>query len=291
MNQDTPQESLFEDPVGLRFRAARERLRWSVESAAQQLKLPVAVIEAVEREDWARLGPAIYARSYVTSYARLLGLPQGLADEAVRGRIEPDLVSSMGSLPPPRRITPRGRGRGPGRLFGVLAAIALLVLAAWALDLRGRVRGWMAPSAPVDAAGMPPPAEAVPAAAPTATPATASGATAATTQQQTGAQVLAAPTTGVAVDAAPGELVLAFRGDSWIEVLGPDGVAVERGLVAAGSTRHFVPAAVGVVTLGDATVVEVSRDGLVLDTGTLDAAKRARFTVSSDGSIHPSAID
>jgi cytoskeletal protein RodZ len=129
------------------------------------------------------------------------------------------------------------------------------------------------------------------AAAPTATPATASGATAATTQQQTGAQVLAAPTTGVAVDATPGELVLAFRGDSWIEVLGPDGVAVERGLVAAGSTRHFVPAAVGVVTLGDATVVEVSRDGLVLDTGTLDAAKRARFTVSSDGSIHPSAID
>ena len=106
MNQDTPQESLFEDPIGLRFRHARERLRWSVESAAQQLKLPVAVIEALEREDWARLGPAIYARSYVTSYARLLGLPQGLADEAVRGRVEPDIVSSMGSMPPPRRITP-----------------------------------------------------------------------------------------------------------------------------------------------------------------------------------------
>jgi cytoskeleton protein RodZ len=290
MNQDTPQESLFEDPIGLRFRAARERLRWSVESVAQQLKLPVAVIDAVEREDWARLGPAIYARSYVTSYARLLGLPQGLADEAVRGRVEPDLVSSMGSLPPPRRITPRGRSRSGGRLLGVVAAVVVLVVAAWALDLPGRVRGWMAPSAPVEAAGVAPPAETITDAAPLAVPAAASGASTVATQQETGGEVLPAPATGSAVDPAPGELVLTFRGDSWVEVLGPDGVAVERGLVAAGSTRHFAPAAIGVVTLGDASMVQVSRDGAVLDAGPLDAAKRARFTVSSDGSIHPSAI-
>jgi cytoskeleton protein RodZ len=287
MNQDTPQESLFQDPIGLRFRHARERLSWSVESAAQQLKLPVAVIEALEREDWARLGPAIYARSYVTSYARLLGLPQGLADEAVRGRAEPDIVSSMGSMPPPRRITPRVRNRGGRRLLGVIAAIALLVLAAWALGLPGRLRGLMAPSTATEA-GTSRPAETAAVAAPEPL---AVDRAAGPTLQAAATGDAPAPGAAAAADAAPGDLVLAFRGDSWIEVLAPDGAAVERGLVAAGSTRHFAPASVGQVTLGDATAVDVSRDGVVLATGALDAAKRARFTVSSDGNIHPSAID
>ena len=56
MNNDTFQDTLFEDPIGLRFRHCREKQRMSLESIAQQLKLPVAILEAIEREDWARLG-------------------------------------------------------------------------------------------------------------------------------------------------------------------------------------------------------------------------------------------
>ena len=61
----------------------------------------VAVLEAIEREDWARLGAPIFVRSYVGSYARLLGLPATLAEEVVRGKPAPQL-GIAGSTPPTR---------------------------------------------------------------------------------------------------------------------------------------------------------------------------------------------
>jgi cytoskeleton protein RodZ len=97
MTIESFQDTLFEDPIGLRFRHAREKARWSQESVAQQLKLPVAVLDAIEREDWARLGAPIFVRSYVGSYARLLGLPASLADDVVRGKPAPQLVAIGGS--------------------------------------------------------------------------------------------------------------------------------------------------------------------------------------------------
>jgi cytoskeleton protein RodZ len=86
MNNDTFQDSPVRDPIGLRFRHCREKQRMSLESVAQQLKLPVAILEAIEREDWARLGAPIFVRSYVGSYAKFLGLPSTLADDVVRGK-------------------------------------------------------------------------------------------------------------------------------------------------------------------------------------------------------------
>ena len=91
--------------------------------------------------------------------------------------------------------------------------------------------------------------------------------------------------------AQPGELHLEFRGDSWVEVLGPDGLTIERGLAAAGTERRFAPGQVGQFTLGDASVVRLRVGGVSQDLSGVGAAKVARFTVSSDGSIHPSAID
>ena len=101
------QESLFADPLGLRFRHMREKARWSVESVAQQLKLPTSVINAIEREDWARLGAPIYIRSYVGSYARLLGLPPELAEDIIRDKPTPQLIYN-GSNSGARRALDRG---------------------------------------------------------------------------------------------------------------------------------------------------------------------------------------
>ena len=130
MIQDNFQDSLFEDPVGLRFRHAREKARWSLESAAQQLKLPVAVIDAIEREDWPRLGAPIFVRSYVGSYAKLLGLSASVADEVVRGKPQPQLAS-IGNVPPRRRLD-RRLGRA-ARMALVLVALAALGAVAWYL--------------------------------------------------------------------------------------------------------------------------------------------------------------
>ncbi|HVE52674.1 MAG TPA: helix-turn-helix transcriptional regulator, partial [Ramlibacter sp.] len=104
---ESVQQTLFADPLGLRLRNAREGKGWSRESVAQQLKLPVAVIEAIEKEDWVRLGAPIYARSYLGSYVRLLGLPATLVDEAVRPPSTAPLVA-MGGVPTGRRMVDRG---------------------------------------------------------------------------------------------------------------------------------------------------------------------------------------
>lgn len=126
MTIDSFQDSLFEDPIGLKFRHAREKARWTLESVAQQLKLPVAVLDAIEREDWARLGAPIFVRSYVGSYARLLGLPATLADEVVRGKPSPPLVSIGGSAPSRSLLA----GPALGYLLMTLLVIAAVVAAA-----------------------------------------------------------------------------------------------------------------------------------------------------------------
>jgi cytoskeleton protein RodZ len=106
MSQDSVQQTLFADPLGLRLRHTRELKHWSVEAVAQQLKLPVAVVEAMEKEDWVRLGAPIYARSYLGSYVRLLGLPATLVDEAVRPPTTAPLVA-MGGVPAAGRMVDR----------------------------------------------------------------------------------------------------------------------------------------------------------------------------------------
>jgi cytoskeleton protein RodZ len=275
MSQDTFQDSLFEDPIGLRFRHARERMRWSLESAAQQLKLPVAVLDAIEREDWARLGAPIFVRSYLGSYARLLGLPPGIADEVVRGTPTPQL-GEIGSL---------AASRKPDRRIGGLAAVAIvvLVLLGFAAAFYFGMPGQATSTGSLDA-----------------TPAIAAAAAADRPAPRVAAQAAVATAPGAidpnigspdASSAQPGELHLEFRGDSWVEVLGPDGLTVERGLAAAGTERRFAAGQVGQITLGDASVVGLRVGGVLQDLSGVGAAKVARFTVSSDGSIHPAAVD
>ena len=134
MSIESFQDSLFEDPIGLRFRHAREKERWTLDLAAQRLKLPVAVLDAIEREDWARLGAPIFVRSYVGSYARLLGLPATLADEVVRGRPAPPLVS-IGAAPLARSGL---GGAALGYLLMTLLVIAAVVAAALLDQAPGR---------------------------------------------------------------------------------------------------------------------------------------------------------
>jgi cytoskeleton protein RodZ len=275
MSQDTFQDSLFEDPIGLRFRHARERMRWSLESAAQQLKLPVAVLDAIEREDWARLGAPIFVRSYLGSYARLLGLPPGIADEVVRGTPTPQL-GEIGSL---------AASRKPDRRIGrvAAAAIVLLVLLGFAAAFYFGMPGQAPRTGALESA------PAISSAAAADQPAPQAIAQPAPAPAQAGIEGSGDPVS--APSAQPGELHLEFRGDSWVEVLGPDGLTIERGLAAAGTERRFAPGQVGQLTLGDASVVGLRVGGVSQDLSGVGAAKVARFTVSSDGSIHPAAID
>lgn len=155
MSIESFQDSLFEDPIGLRFRNAREKERWTLDLAAQRLKLPVAVLDAIEREDWARLGAPIFVRSYVGSYARLLGLPETLADEVVRGRPAPPLVS-IGAAPLARSGL---GGAALGYLLMTLLVVAAVVAAAFLYQAPGRSA--LLPASPAAVAQAPSPAVAL----------------------------------------------------------------------------------------------------------------------------------
>src|SRR5580698_6829475 len=63
--------------IGPRLRAARERRGLSSQKAADELHLDGWVVEALEAEDYDRVGPSVYAKGHLKRYAALLGLPPG----------------------------------------------------------------------------------------------------------------------------------------------------------------------------------------------------------------------
>ena len=54
----------------------------SSQKAADELHLDGWVIDALEAEDYERIGPSVYAKGHLKRYAALLGLP---ADEIMAG--------------------------------------------------------------------------------------------------------------------------------------------------------------------------------------------------------------
>lgn len=61
--------------TGPRLKAERERRGLSSQKAADELHLDAWVIDALEAEDYERVGPPVYAKGHLKRYAALLGLP------------------------------------------------------------------------------------------------------------------------------------------------------------------------------------------------------------------------
>jgi cytoskeleton protein RodZ len=290
MTIESFQDSLFEDPIGLRFRHLREKQRLSLESVAQQLKLPLAVLDAIEREDWARLGAPIFVRSYVGSYAKFLGLPASLADEVVRGKPQPQLAA-VGTVPPARRMFDRGV-MNLAYLAMTVVILGLVVTLAMYYQNPRRSSDVLPPDATATYAGSDVPAltgsaQTAPVTASLAPPIPQTGEVAAPALSAALLPAQAAPTPA----GAAGEIVLRFRGDSWVDLVDRNGAHIERGLLPAGSERRYASGQLAEVTLGDASAVEVSSAGVAVDLARFREAKVAHFTVSSEGTIGASASD
>jgi cytoskeleton protein RodZ len=307
MNDASMQDSLFPDPLGTRLRAAREKAGLTTEQVGAQLRLPVAIVEAMEREDWARLGAPVYIRSYLGSYLRLLGLPAALQSLAKVAAEEPPLVT----LAPTSRMRHTLDRSLRNVVYLVMTAVLVVPVVYVARHYQARERveeltleTEALPAADIAAsdaasppAGAPPSASALP---PTDdTLATAAPATDGSTSDV--APVGGESATGSGPDpvmasmapfpkaTAPGALVLTFHGESWIDVVGPDGSRVERGLVAAGTERTYRPGEVARITLGNADGVDVEHGGRDIDLTPFRSANVARFAVSSDGAPAPAA--
>jgi hypothetical protein len=73
------------DTFGLRLRRARERAHLSLDWIAQHTKVPLAVWEGMERNDFTRWPRGVFARACLREYATLVGLdPDEVVDEFCR---------------------------------------------------------------------------------------------------------------------------------------------------------------------------------------------------------------
>ena len=85
--------------IGGRLRSAREHRGMSLRDAAKQTKLSIAVLQAIERNDFARLPGGMFRKAYVRTLAVEVGLdPNELAAQYC-ARFEPPIEAL--AAPPP----------------------------------------------------------------------------------------------------------------------------------------------------------------------------------------------
>ncbi|HEY4583591.1 MAG TPA: helix-turn-helix domain-containing protein [Lysobacter sp.] len=245
--------------AGERLKRAREAAGMSLADASSRMKLPVRVLETLERDEWEQLGPPVFVRGQARSYARMLGvdldgdvLPSPFTTTQI-----PSLVSHA-HVPRYRHVA-----ENLARRAVYIVLTVSLVVPVW---LATRGHGGAPDVASLDVAPSLQAAEAAPA---VRTPVVASIAP------------LAAP------ESAPLELV--FEGESWVQMFAPDGSVLEKGLLHAGERRMLKPSSVSRLVLGNATAVQARLRGQPVDLGSYTRANVARFTLSSDGSLAPSA--
>jgi cytoskeleton protein RodZ len=285
MNDNAYQETLFADPLGLQLKHAREKAGLKMADVSSQLKLPVQVVDALEREDWNKLGAAVYVRSYLSSYLKFLGLPAQLANE-VR-------LSNTQSQPAVKILTAQSARRSIdstwmkfASLGLTVAIVALLIMLAMHFQKPRGDNQVM----PLDVQNSELPAETI------TTPITESTDTAVTaaapnsttiTDAANASSPVMASMTPIASSATTTNTgwTLTMKGDSWIEIMGANGKRIDSGLIGAGEQKQYALADVASMKIGNADTVELRRNGQVVDIATFNVDNVARFNVATDGTL------
>lgn len=260
--------------IGERLRQARIRAGLSPSEVGAKLKMPTHAIEALEREDWVRIGAPVFIRGQLRSYARLMELPGDAVVES---------VSTPAPSPAelvPRTFTPRMQRmmEQTARRLVYVVITATIAVPVW-LATRSHLDGAV-DSVPLDAESV----SALP--QPKGAPADGSA-------QTSGAALPAPPLVASITPPLPqraaiaADLTVSFSGESWIKLTAPDGATVEQALVQPGQQRVFQPGQIGKAVLGNAQAVSVQYRGQPLDLTPYIRANVVRFTVSSDGSLQP----
>ena len=295
MSSEVVQDVLFQDPIGMRLRRGREKAGLTIEQVGQQLKLPVAIVQAMELDDWPRLGAPVYVRSYLGSYLRLVGLPAALAEQAAQTKPAPPLVA-MSSSSKFRHALNRGVRNGVYLVMTGLLVVPVYFAARHYQDQnRPEVLTLETSAEMVEA-------QALAAGGSAARPGDGAAATAPAAVDAANPPVESAPLQADGPEHAPlmasmasfpkkvapdAGLVLQFKGESWVDVVDAQGSRIERGLVEAGAERRYAAGQVARITLGNAEAVDVSFGGKALDLAPYRTANVARFTVSSAGDPSP----
>ncbi len=266
---DPIQNPLFREPIGSTFRAKREQLGLSLDDVAKQLKFGAHFLQAIEHEEWDKLGAPIFAKSYINSYAKLLGLNEAIRDE----------IPSMPATPGLKAITATKIEPAGGGAKWLLALVSIVGLGAAVYFFNSRQEPEQALSLDnlISVPAEKPPVQ---------SPAVDS------TQSTSIAIPVNEPTSAVpVVEAAPAAIAAAaeFRvkaaQENWLEVRGKDDAILFSGLIKAGQDYSQSIDKIGRITLGNAGTAEVRVGSTVQDLKGLIRDDVAKFSIGSDGRL------
>lgn len=281
-----------EGSIGERLRAAREAKGRSLADCAGELHLPVKVLDRLERNDFGEAEHFVFLRGALSGYAKLLGLPPGSCDQALRAVAPPEqpALVSVTRTSPARWLLQR---YGTAATYIVLTATIAVPLVL--LGLRG---GLDRPAARIVSLDQAPSAAApathskaatssssAPANSPDATPFRASMTPFAAiglsdmegaTDQSARAPLAPAPVPP-AVAAGGHALTLTASADCWFEITDAGGNRVDSGLLHAGDSHTWHSAGALHVTVGNADGVRVTLDGQPFALAPFRRANVARF--------------
>lgn len=262
--------------IGQRLRDAREQAGLGIAEVSARLKMPSHVVEALEQENWSKLGAPVFVKGQVRSYARLLGLPaDALVDGLDRAISAPAEIVPRSFTPKIQRVAEQTRMR---LVYVVLtAAIA--------------VPTWLATQSHLDGDALDDTLSLDPAGTTAGTEATGVSGDAGQGTMKVEPRPLVASMTPMpqrAAQAVPAtDMTISFSGESWIKVTAADGSVLEQALVQPGQQRLYTAGQIGQAVLGNATGVVIRYRGQNLDLTPYIRANVVRFTVSSDGSLQP----
>jgi cytoskeletal protein RodZ len=117
------------DHIGTRLRAAREASGRSLEDIATQTKVPLRLLDAIERGAVEELPVGPYATGFARTYARAVGMDGEAAAEEMRALLN---TRSLGTVAATTYYEPAESHRVPPRGLAIAAAvIAALLLAGY----------------------------------------------------------------------------------------------------------------------------------------------------------------
>lgn len=266
--------------VGQILHNTRETRGVSLESAAARLRLMQRQVEAMETDDFESLGPAVFARGFVSNYARFLELaPEPLLARMQGAPTEPSAVSH--AAPPP----PHSWLSSPWLillLLGLLVVVVAPVTLYWWLNSEEE----SVPDKPMsstasvvkNATPAPDPLPPVEQSEEADQSGTAPGLSAAPAATQ-----FETPSASASMDPGPpagrGVLRLEFGDEAWVEIKDGSGRMLHRQLNPAGRSVDLSGQPPFDVVIGNASQVRVTYNGRPIDLTPFIAAAVARFTL------------
>jgi len=227
--------------VGESLARAREDRGLSVADVAEQTRIRSTLIRAIEADDFAPCGGAVYARGHIRSIARVVGIDSVplVAEFDAANHVEP-MPSEIAAQPTDARVIARSDRHGPN--WAAAMAVALVVICALAvvglLNRGGGGKGTASPQAS--------PSARVHATTPATSPAKAKPPRSAVAQLPANEASM---------------LIRTTHGKTWLQVETEAGATLFSGLLEPGHSKLFTDKHGLLFTIGNAPAVDVVVNG------------------------------